>query len=144
MYFRSGVNTRKPSKMTHPMALGRIFVLRRFACTTNLLGFLLAKTPLWRFALFDGLRRRSSPASSFTKWMARISREQFDLESPNSMDIHADLFYGRTGYDIISYFRSAFIEVRKKMTENTAFDGFGSIFCGAEFFFCHTGWWASC
>ena len=29
-------------------------------------------------------------------------------------DIYADLPYSRTGYDVISYFRSAFIEIRKK------------------------------
>ena len=29
-------------------------------------------------------------------------------------DLHAELVYGHTGYDVTSYFRSVFIEVRKK------------------------------
>ena len=45
----------------------------------------------------------------------RIIRSLFNKESPNvNQTIHADLVYSRTGYDITSYFRSAFIEVRKK------------------------------
>ena len=30
------------------------------------------------------------------------------------MDIHTELVYSHIGYDVISYFRSAFLEVRKK------------------------------
>ena len=48
------------------------------------------------------------------------------------MDIHDDLFYSRTGHDAASYFRSAFIEVRKT-AENDAQDGFGANFMGAAF-----------
>ena len=35
------------------------------------------------------------------------------------MDVHVDLIYNHTGYDVTSYFRSTFIEVRK-MAENAA------------------------
>ena len=47
-------------------------------------------------------------------------------------DIHADQVYSDTGCDVTSYFRSAFIEIRKTAA-NAAFDGFGSNFCGAAF-----------
>ena len=47
-------------------------------------------------------------------------------------DLHADLVYSRTGYDVTSYFRSAFIEV-EKTTENAAVDGVESNFSGAAF-----------
>ena len=40
--------------------------------------------------------------------------------------------YNHTGYDITSYFRSAFIEVGKP-AENAASDDFGSNFSGAAF-----------
>ena len=39
--------------------------------------------------------------------------------------MHADLVYSHTGYDVTSYFRPAFAEVRK-MVKNAASDGFGS------------------
>ena len=52
------------------------------------------------------------------------------------------LVNSHTGYDVTSYFRSAFIEFGK-MAENVAFDGFGSNFCGAVFFACPTNWLAS-
>ena len=48
------------------------------------------------------------------------------------MDIHADLVDSHTGYAITSYFRLAFIEVRK-MAENAASDIFGSSCSGAAF-----------
>ena len=48
------------------------------------------------------------------------------------MGVYADPLYNRTGYDIISYFRSAFIEVQKG--RNATPDGFESNFCGAAFF----------
>ena len=38
-------------------------------------------------------------------------------------DIHADILNSHTGYEVISYFRSAFVEVRKK-AENATSDGF--------------------
>ena len=38
------------------------------------------------------------------------------------MYIHADLVYSHAGYDITSYFRSAFIEVQKKTSESAASD----------------------
>ena len=47
-------------------------------------------------------------------------------------DIRPDLVHGHTGYDVTSYFRSAFIEVRKAV-ENAASDGFGSSFSGVAF-----------
>ena len=47
-------------------------------------------------------------------------------------DIHADLVYSRTGYDVTRYFRSAFVEVRKT-AENVASGGFVSNFSGAAF-----------
>ena len=43
------------------------------------------------------------------------------------MDI---VVYSHTGYDVISYFRSAFTEVQKT-AENADSDGFGSNFSGA-------------
>ena len=39
----------------------------------------LGKTPVWRSALCV----KRPPASSITKWAARISRKWFDLQSPN-------------------------------------------------------------
>ena len=48
------------------------------------------------------------------------------------MDIRADLVYGFTGYDVTSYFRSAFTEVQKA-AENAASDGIGSNFSDAAF-----------
>ena len=49
------------------------------------------------------------------------------------MDIRVDLVYGRTGYDVTSYFRSAFTEVRKT-AENVASDIFGSNFLWCSVF----------
>ena len=40
--------------------------------------------------------------------------------------------YSHAGYDVKSYFLSAFIEVRKPV-QNAATDGFGSNFSGAPF-----------
>ena len=67
--------------------------------------------------------------------------------------IHTDMLYSHTGYDVTSYFRSPFIEVRKT-TENVASDGFGSNFSTRKWFSClnfsvtrftcPTNWWASC
>ena len=48
------------------------------------------------------------------------------------MDIHADRIYGHIGYDVTSYFRSAFVKVRKT-AENAASDGFWSIFSGTAY-----------
>ena len=45
------------------------------------------------------------------------------------MDIHADLVNGHVRYDVINYFRSAFLKV-VKMAENTASDGFESNLSG--------------
>ena len=50
------------------------------------------------------------------------------------MEIHADLLYSRTGYDVISYFRSVYIEVRKKWLKLTAL-------IRILRFACHTSWW---
>ena len=47
-------------------------------------------------------------------------------------DILADLVYSNTGYDVTSYFRSAFTEFRKT-ADNAASDGFGLNFSGAAF-----------
>ena len=65
---------------------------------------------------------------------SQIIRPLFKIESPDfRRDIHADLVYSRTGYHVISYFRSAFFEVLKKAAENAASGGFGSNFSGAAF-----------
>ena len=48
-------------------------------------------------------------------------------------DFLPDLIYSHTGYDDISYFWSAFIEV-ENMAENAVSDGFVSNFSGAAFF----------
>ena len=48
------------------------------------------------------------------------------------MDTQADSFYSCTGYDVASYFQSAFIDVRKT-AENAASDDFASNFSGAAF-----------
>ena len=58
------------------------------------------------------------------------------------MDIRADVVYGHTGYEITSYFRSAFIKLEKqpKMPPPTAL---GRIVV-ARRFACPTNWWASC
>ena len=50
------------------------------------------------------------------------------------MDIHADPFYTQTGYDVISCFWSAFLEILE------ASDGFVSNFSGAARFACFTNW----
>ena len=47
--------------------------------------------------------------------------------------IQVDLVYSHARYDITSYFRSAFIEGRKKTAENVASDGFGSIVVARRF-----------
>ena len=46
--------------------------------------------------------------------------------------MHADLVYGHTGYDVTSYFRSVFTEVRKT-AEKADSDGFESNFSGTAF-----------
>ena len=56
------------------------------------------------------------------------------------MDTQADLIYSHTGYDVISYFQSAFIEV-ENTAENAASDVFVSM---VRRFECPTNWWASC
>ena len=48
-------------------------------------------------------------------------------------EIHVNLVYAHPGYDVTSFFRSAFIEVRKKRRKCT-FDGFESNFGGAAFY----------
>ena len=48
------------------------------------------------------------------------------------MDIHADLFFSYTGYDVTPATSGLHIEVRK-MAENAASDGIVSNFCGAAF-----------
>ena len=63
-----------------------------------------------------------------TKVMRKTGQAKF---TKCCTDTHADLVYSHTGYYIISYFRSAFIEVRKT-TENAASDSFG-FFCDAAF-----------
>ena len=45
------------------------------------------------------------------------------------MDIYADLVYSQTGFDVASNFPSACMEVRK-ITKNSASDGFASNFSG--------------
>ena len=52
------------------------------------------------------------------------------------MDIHVDLVYSQTGYDVISYFRLALLEVRKTAA-NAATNGFWSNFSGAAFCLSH-------
>ena len=47
------------------------------------------------------------------------------------MDIHADLVYSHTRYEIASYFRSAVSA--HKPAQNAIFDGFGSNLTGAVF-----------
>ena len=49
---------------------------------------------------------------------------------------HADIVYSYAGYDITSYFRSAFIEVRKT-AENSASHVFRSNFSGMAFYLPH-------
>ena len=50
--------------------------------------------------------------------------------------------YSKTGYDVISYFRSAFLEVLKT-PENATSTALGRIFV-ARRFACHTNWLVSC
>ena len=47
-------------------------------------------------------------------------------------NIHAHLDYSQEGYEIISYFRSAFLDVQKTTVNAVAYV-FGSNFNGAEF-----------
>ena len=46
---------------------------------------------------------------------------------------YADVAYGHIKNDVTSYFRSAFIDVRKKTADNGSSEGFGSNFIGAAF-----------
>ena len=48
------------------------------------------------------------------------------------MTIHANPLYSHTGYDVVSYFWPAYIDVRIT-TDNAASDGIASNFCGAAF-----------
>ena len=52
------------------------------------------------------------------------------------MNIRADIVFSHTDYDVTSYFRSAYIEVRKT-SENAASDDFWSNFSGAAFCLSH-------
>ena len=52
------------------------------------------------------------------------------------MDIHADLVYTQTGYDVISYFQSAFLEA-KKTAENATSNGFVLILFALRFCLSH-------
>ena len=54
------------------------------------------------------------------------------------MNIYADIVYSHSGYDVISYFQSAFIKVRKtaKIAPSDA-DGFGLNFSGAALYLPH-------
>ena len=61
---------------------------------------------------------------------SRMIRRLLAYYHKNCQDIHAFLVYRHTGYDVTSYFRSAFIEVRKT-ADNPTFDGFGWNFNGA-------------
>ena len=57
------------------------------------------------------------------------------------MDIHADLVYSHAGYDVISYVRLAFIEVRSSKKQPPT--ALGRILVVRRFAY-PTNWWASC
>ena len=67
----------------------------------------------------------------------------FHIESPHFPHIHADLLYSHIGYNVITYFRSVYIEVRKKRPKMPTPTTFGRIFVVRRFA-CPTNWWASC
>ena len=71
---------------------------------------------------------------SITKWAARISREQFDLESPNSTRTFMQT-NSMTILDMTSPVNSGWnLAKLEKSAENAASDGFGSNFSGAAAF----------
>ena len=55
---------------------------------------------------------------------SRMSRERFDLESPNFYgNLHTRRIYNHTGYDVTIYFWSEVIDVRER-AENDALGGY--------------------
>ena len=105
---------------------------------------ILAQTVLEKFypkplgAAFPTVFRRNAllkrHVRSFdTKTAPRISREPFDLESPNftTTSTPAGKVYSHTGFDDIIYFRSEVIA--KKTVEHTDSDGFGRNFSRTVF-----------
>ena len=70
----------------------------------------LGKTPL---AAFCPIVIDSVVVVVRSKVRRRISRERFDLESTNSTATFRPVGLQHTGYDVTTYFRSAFIEVRR-------------------------------
>ena len=91
----------------------------------------------WRFChRCDDFRR---PASSFVvvhhhkSSGSNISRTVWRRTTKFHTDIHADLVYNHSGYDVTSKFRSALFEVLTKTAKNAASDVFVSNFSGAAF-----------
>ena len=66
--------------------------------------------------------RKTGPAGQRVKYFVHCLA-QSPRPATCCTDIQADLVYSHNGYDVTSYFRSAFIEVRKTV-ENAASDGF--------------------
>ena len=86
--------------MPPPMALRRIFVARRFVCLTN----------WWAFCCLTSAAVVHHKVSG-----SNISRTFSIKITKFYKNIHADLVYSNTGYDVTSNSRSALIEVRKNV-----------------------------
>ena len=101
----------------------------------------LGKTPnsVLLYMLTCVRRRRSS---SVTKWAARRSQERFELESPNFTQRPCRSTLQPGEYDVIGYFRSTFMEV-KKLSKMPPPTDFGRILVAQRFAY-PTNWWASC
>ena len=71
--------------------------------------------------------RKTGPVGQRVKYFCQC----LPTPAPCFTDIRADLVLGHTGYDVTSYFRLAFNEVRKNGRKCRP-DGFGSNFSGAS------------
>ena len=79
---------------------------------------------------FTKVMRKTDPASQRVNYFGHYFTQTSHMFHITNMC--ADLVYGHTGYDVTSYFLSAFTEVRKT-AEIAASDGFGSHFSGGAF-----------
>ena len=93
------------------------------------------KCPLWRLWV-EFLQIYTSTGYLIIEIIANKPNNQISYERPYwSICSH-------TGYGVISYFWSAFIEV-EKTTENDAFGGLGRFLLALRFA-CLNNWWAAC
>ena len=149
--FRSDVITReKPSKMLPLTVSGRISrerLKQGLPNFTRLFGTIsLTNLPGMTLLAASGRLKNAIKYCPKVHKMCTAGKEAYNLAAVQrritkfSRDIHADLICSHSGYDVISCFRSAFIEV-ENTAENAASDCLVSIF-GDHRFVCPTNWWA--